>query len=133
MSSFLSHPSNDAILSRVCRSGCDVLVHHLLTVEAFLPNCSANHLLVFFFSTSTIFSLFKSFISIDVDLNANLMIYFQTTVIVSYILVFFQISISKCLYQYPPTRLHIAQQRNGCCETLIEVSFKSVPTMCLQL
>ena len=42
--------------------GCDVLVHHFETVEGFTFNCSANHLLVFFFSTSTIFKRLISII-----------------------------------------------------------------------
>ena len=55
--------SKDEMRSRVLRSGCDLLVHQLETVVVFLPNCSASHLLVLFFSTNTILSLFKSFIS----------------------------------------------------------------------
>ena len=62
ISSLFSQPNSSAILSNVWRSGCDVLVHHLLTVEIFLPNCSANHLLVLFFSTRTTLILFRSFI-----------------------------------------------------------------------
>ena len=53
--------NNLDILIMASNGGCDVLVHHLETVEGFTFNCSANHLLVFFFSTSTIF---KRFISI---------------------------------------------------------------------
>lgn len=34
--------------------GCDVLVHHFETVEGFTFNCSANHLLVFFFIKITL-------------------------------------------------------------------------------
>lgn len=52
--------SNDAILYSVCKSGWLTLVHHLETVEGFLPSSSASHLLVFFFSTRTILSRFKS-------------------------------------------------------------------------
>ena len=53
MSSLLSMSSNIAILSNVCKSGWDTLVHHLLTVAGFLPNSSASHFAVRFFSTST--------------------------------------------------------------------------------
>ena len=52
--------NNLDILIMASNGGCDVLVHHLETVEGFTFNCSANHLLVFFFSTSTIFKRFKS-------------------------------------------------------------------------
>lgn len=38
------------------KGGCDVLVHHFETVEGFTPNSSANHLLDFFFSISTVFN-----------------------------------------------------------------------------
>lgn len=41
--------------------GCDVLIHLFDTIEGFILNYSANHLLVLFFSTSTIF---KQLISI---------------------------------------------------------------------
>lgn len=45
--------------------GCMVLVHHFDTVAGSLPNCSASHLLVRFFSAKTTFSLFISlFISV---------------------------------------------------------------------
>lgn len=37
-----------AILSKVAKSGWMVLLHHLLTVQVDFPNCSANHLPVFF-------------------------------------------------------------------------------------
>ena len=43
-----------AIFTSVAKSGCATFEHHLDTVDGFLPNCSANHLLVRFFSTSTI-------------------------------------------------------------------------------
>ena len=56
MSTFKS----SAILTIHARSGCDVLVHHLLTVEGFTPSCSESHLLVRFFSTSTNFRQFTS-------------------------------------------------------------------------
>ena len=45
---------------RVSKGGCDVFVHHLETVDGLTSNCSESHLLVFFFSTSTIFNLFTS-------------------------------------------------------------------------
>ena len=44
----------------VSNGGCDVFVHHFDTVEGFTFNSSANHLLVFFFSTSTNFKRFTS-------------------------------------------------------------------------
>ena len=43
-----------AIFTSVARSGCATLEHHLDTVDGFFSNCSANHLPVRFFSTSTI-------------------------------------------------------------------------------
>lgn len=49
-----------AIFTRVTKSGCATLEHHLETVDGFLPNCPANHLPVFFFSTRTNLSLFIS-------------------------------------------------------------------------
>lgn len=55
--------SNFAIRLSVCKSGWLTLVHHLDTVEGFLPSSSASHLLVFFFSTRTILSRFKSSMS----------------------------------------------------------------------
>ena len=51
--------NNFEMLSSVFKSGCMVLLHHLLTVQLDFPNCSANHLPVFFFSTITTFILFK--------------------------------------------------------------------------
>ena len=47
--SFMSTLRMLAILIRVAKSGCDVLVHHFDTVEGVIPSCSDNHLLVFFF------------------------------------------------------------------------------------
>lgn len=41
--------SFSAIRFKVCKSGWLTLVHHLETVEGFLPNSAANHLLVFSF------------------------------------------------------------------------------------
>lgn len=55
-----SMSSSFAILSSVCKSGWLTLVHHLETVEGFLPSSSASHLLVYFFSTRTILNRFKS-------------------------------------------------------------------------
>ena len=51
-----------AILVSISKEGCILLEHHLETVEGSLPSCSASHLPVFFCSTKTTFSLFKSFI-----------------------------------------------------------------------
>ena len=54
-----------AISTNVSTFGCMVLVHHFDTVAGSLPNCSASHLLVRFFSAKTTFSLFISlFISV---------------------------------------------------------------------
>lgn len=39
-----------AIFSIDSNDGCEELVHHFETVVGAQPNCSANHLLVFFFS-----------------------------------------------------------------------------------
>ena len=47
--------NNFEILANVSISGCEVLVHHFETVEGVIPNCSDNHLLVFFFSTRSNF------------------------------------------------------------------------------
>lgn len=48
-----------AIWSRVFKSGCTTLLHHLLTVQADLPTCPANHLLVFSCSARTAFIRFN--------------------------------------------------------------------------
>lgn len=66
INSFISTPSKSEILSKLLRSGCDELVHHFETVDGFTPNCSANHLLVRFFSTKTTFMRFISSISLFV-------------------------------------------------------------------
>lgn len=52
--------NRSVIFSTVAKSGCDEFVHHFDTVEGFTPNSSANHLLVFFFSTSINFKRFMS-------------------------------------------------------------------------
>lgn len=51
--SFASTPKSFAILSKVSKSGCVVLVHQLDIVTGDFSNCSANHLPVLPFSTST--------------------------------------------------------------------------------
>ena len=51
--SLMSTSNNLAISKKVSMLGCDVLVHHLETVAGSLPNVSASHLLVLFFSTKT--------------------------------------------------------------------------------
>jgi len=51
----MSTSSRSAIFSRHATSGCDVLVHHLLTVDGVTPNCPANQREVRFFSNKTIF------------------------------------------------------------------------------
>ena len=66
INSFISTPSKSEILSKLLRSGCDELVHHFETVDGFTPNCSANHLLVRFFSTKTTFMRFISSITLFV-------------------------------------------------------------------
>jgi len=58
--SFTSTLRHFAISSRVSSPGCDVFVHHLLTVAGSLPSCSASHLLVFFRSASTTFNRLMS-------------------------------------------------------------------------
>ncbi len=76
--SFTSTSKRNAILSSVWRSGWDVFVHHFETVVTFLPSCSANHLLVLFFSAKTTLSRFKSFIVSNLYvLNANIVIFCQ--------------------------------------------------------
>gem|GEM_PF-6365515 len=52
-----------AILLRVGKSGWLTLVHHFETVDGFLPNSSASHLLVRFFSTRTTLRRFNSSIN----------------------------------------------------------------------
>ena len=51
----MSTSSRSAIVSRPATSGCDVLVHYLLTVDGVTPNCPANQREVRFFSNKTIF------------------------------------------------------------------------------
>ena len=48
-----------------------MLVHHLLTVTAETPNCSASHLLVFWFSTRTTFSRLRGFSLIFIKLKSS--------------------------------------------------------------
>lgn len=60
MSSDIFASISSAILLRVYKSGWVVLVHHLDTVVGLTSNCSASHLLVRFFSQSTVFRRFKS-------------------------------------------------------------------------
>ena len=71
----MSTPSKSEILSKLLRSGCDELVHHFETVDGFTPNCSANHLLVHFFSTKTTLMRFIS--SITLFLVTKLVILFH--------------------------------------------------------
>ena len=92
----VSHSNNSAILSRVWRSGCEEFVHHLLTVVTFLPSCTANHLLVLFFSARTTFSLFKSFIfSFLYDLNANIVKFYVTIAILLYYLIILKTNLAR--------------------------------------
>lgn len=49
-------------LPELFNPGCEVLVHHLDTVAGSFPSCSASHLLVRFFSTSTTLIRFMSFV-----------------------------------------------------------------------
>ena len=53
-----STSSSFAILTSKAISGCDELVHHLETVDGFMPNSVASHLLVFCFSATTTYILF---------------------------------------------------------------------------
>lgn len=55
--------SSSAILDIVFKSGCMVLLHHLLTVQCDFPSCSTSHLPVLFCSTRTTFMRFKSSIT----------------------------------------------------------------------
>ena len=71
ISSRFSHPISSAIFANVCRSGWCMLVHHLLTVTAETPNCSASHLLVFWFSTRTTFSRLRGFSLIFIKLKSS--------------------------------------------------------------
>ena len=61
-SSLISTSRSSAILTKVSIGGWQALVHHLLTVVGAQPNCSDNHLLVLFLSTSTTFIRFSIFI-----------------------------------------------------------------------
>ena len=63
-SSFKSTFSSSAIFIKFAKSGWHVFVHHLETVPWSLPNCSANHLFVIFFSARTTFSRLRSLFSI---------------------------------------------------------------------
>ena len=72
-SSLISTSSKSAIFSRQAKSGCEVLVHHLLTVEGVTPNCPASQRAVRFFSNKTIFirlisSIFNSLLHKGSDL-----------------------------------------------------------------
>src|SRR5574344_414046 len=65
-----------AIKASVFRSGCTVFPHHLLTVHADFPTCSANHLLVFSCSARTAFIRFNLAILVNKNklwFNVNLM------------------------------------------------------------
>ncbi len=76
--SFMSTLRMLAILIRVGKSGCDVLVHHFDTVEGVIPSCSDNHLLVFFFSTSNNFRrLISSIARFLIIISAKIVIFSQ--------------------------------------------------------
>ena len=49
--------SISAILANVFKSGCTVLVHHLVTVAGSLPSCWTNHFPCLSISASTVFIL----------------------------------------------------------------------------
>ena len=67
------------------------MVHHLETVVGSFPNCSDSHLLVRCFSTSTIFILFKSFLSIiRIFVWIKVLIVSDTFVVLSLILYVFK-------------------------------------------
>ena len=65
--------SNSEILESVFNVGYTSLVHHLEIVASFFPSCSANHLLVKFFSASTTFNLLIAFLVIQIAYNANVL------------------------------------------------------------
>ena len=69
----ISTSSKSAIFSRQAKSGCEVLVHHLLTVDGVTPSSPASQRAVRFFSNSTIFirlisSIFNSLLHKGSDL-----------------------------------------------------------------
>ena len=67
-----------AIFSIDSNDGCEELVHHFETVVGAQPNCSANHLLVFFFSAKITFKRFKSLAS------SMLILYYYGAKIINY-------------------------------------------------
>lgn len=71
--------NNLAILMRLSMSGWLLFVHHFEMVVSSLPSCSASHLFVRFFSTSTTFSLFKSRFAIyDIFISTKIPIIYET-------------------------------------------------------
>lgn len=67
-----------AIFSIDSNDGCEELVHHFETVVGAQPNCSANHLLVFFFSAKITFKRFKPLAS------SMLILYYYGAKIINY-------------------------------------------------
>lgn len=55
----------------ISNGGCEELEHHFDTVEGSLPNCSASHFPVLFFSARILFNRFISFISFPLKKNDN--------------------------------------------------------------
>ena len=65
---FTSTSKSLAILPRVSKFGWTVFLHHLLTVQVDLPNCSASHFPVLSFSTRTNFSRLRFDICSKLDI-----------------------------------------------------------------
>ena len=61
-------------LDKCFKTWRQALVHHFETVEGATPNCSANHLLLLFFSAKTTFSL-----SMSLSMSENSIIWGKDT------------------------------------------------------
>ena len=60
------------IFRTISKLGCDEFVHHFETVVGLTPNCSHNHLFVFFFSANNIFSrLISRILPASISLISN--------------------------------------------------------------
>ena len=68
-SSRISTSNFSAMMDRVSKLGCAVLVHHLETVAGSLPISPANHFAVFFCSTKTSLRWLRSLFAIAYFLN----------------------------------------------------------------
>jgi hypothetical protein len=86
-----------AIFAKVCKSGCDEFEHHLLTVHADFPICSANHLLVLSCSARTAFMRFNlSIISKEIKaMRKDNIILWQIYVFVEENLKYYQNNVSS--------------------------------------